>query len=128
MNQHGGARKGSGRKTKTGRKSITIYIKKEIIRTLEPGARTKLRQWIENTFTTARYDTRILYDSRHPGWRHCRSCGLRRGSPDYSEAFRLACFLGNRRFPHCHLYPVDNLGWAPEKSLSAQRRVQAGEG
>jgi hypothetical protein len=48
MNQHGGARKGSGRKMKTDRKPITIYIKEEIIRALEPGARTKLRQLIEN--------------------------------------------------------------------------------
>jgi hypothetical protein len=47
MNRHGGARKGSGRKTKTGRKPITIYIKEEIIRALEPGARTKLRHLIE---------------------------------------------------------------------------------
>jgi hypothetical protein len=48
MNQHGGARKGAGRKTKTGRKPITIYIKEKIIRALEPGARTKLREWIES--------------------------------------------------------------------------------
>jgi hypothetical protein len=48
-----GSRRGPGRKTESGRKSITIYIKEEIIRTLEPGARTKLRQWIENNFMTA---------------------------------------------------------------------------
>jgi hypothetical protein len=32
MNYHGGVRNGSGRKPKAGRKSVTIYIKEEIIR------------------------------------------------------------------------------------------------
>ena len=112
MNHHGGVRNGSGRKTKTGRKSVTIYIKEEIIRTLEPGARTKLRQWIENNFMTAQnctYDTRI-YDSQHLGWRHGLPCGIRRSNPDYSEALHFACLLADRRFPHRHLYTVGNLG------------------
>ena len=45
MNQHVA---NAGRKTKTARKPITIYVKEEVIKALEPGARTNLRDLIQN--------------------------------------------------------------------------------
>jgi hypothetical protein len=47
--QHGGARKGAGRKT-AGRRAITLRIKTEILDRLEPGAAGKLRDLIEQQF------------------------------------------------------------------------------
>jgi hypothetical protein len=47
--RHGGARDGAGRKM-TGRKSITLYLKAEIIKHCRPHPATKLRTWIEANY------------------------------------------------------------------------------